>query len=232
MARRELMSIRKKRTRLRLLFVVTLLLFGLPARAGWEVGALLLLAGGLLHALAAGYLTKRRELAVAGPYRFVRNPFYVADFVRDAGVLLACHWRFTYGAFAVWWVAAIYFVVMYGLLIRPRVREKEEPALAGRFGEAYERYRREVPRFLPHPWPARRRGEGGFSWAELHRNRELPRLLGTLVLIPLTYYRWEAFHHDFRWARILDDHGEVGLLVAIPILILLARIPRIRAGRA
>lgn len=226
---------RKKRTRIRLLFVVSVLFFGLPQRTGWETGACLLAAGGLLHAVAAGYLTKNRVLAVGGPYRFVRNPFYVADFLRDLGLLLACHFRFSPQALPVWWMGLVYFAVMFGIVIRGRVLKKEEPELRRHFGAAYTARFRRVPRFVPKLRPEPADPEAGFAFATLHHNREIPRLAFTLGLIVITYYRWEAFYHEFRLPKVLDDHGEIGLIVLLPVLLLLAKLrpeaARLGAGR-
>jgi protein-S-isoprenylcysteine O-methyltransferase Ste14 len=80
-----------------------------------------------------------RQFVAAGPYRWVRNPIYIAAVVivsgeawlfLSAGVLLysgglalACH------------------VIVVGY---------EEPRLRARFGEQYEDYRRAVSRWVPH----------------------------------------------------------------------------------
>jgi protein-S-isoprenylcysteine O-methyltransferase Ste14 len=216
--------LRKQRTRTRLLYVLTLLLLGHPTHDGWEVGLTLLALGAGLHAWAAGYLRKNRVLTAAGPYRFVRNPFYVADFLRDVGILFACHSCLDLAHAPVWIFAALYLTYMFGIVIRRRVLEKEEPELRARFGEAYARYCAEVPRFIPRLRPAPARGDAEFSLATLAHNRELPRLLATLLMIGLTYYRWEAFHHDFRLARMLDDAWELTLFATLPAVLLATKV--------
>jgi protein-S-isoprenylcysteine O-methyltransferase Ste14 len=78
------------------------------------------------------------RLVIAGPYRWVRNPMYVAGVlillgqaaVWEAPALLAY-----LGAF---WLTTHLFVVGY-----------EERALAARFGAEYQRYREHVPRWIP-----------------------------------------------------------------------------------
>lgn len=215
---------RKQRTRIRLFYFVTLLLVGHPTHDGWEVGLLLLALGAGVHAWAAGYLRKNQVLAAAGPYRFVRNPFYVADFLRDLGILFACHSCLHVVHAPVWILAALYLTYMFGIVIHRRVLEKEEPELRARFGESYALYCAEVPRFVPRLWPARRQGDAGFSFATLHRNRELPRLLAMLLMIGLTYYRWEAVHHAFRLAHMLDDAWELALFAALPAVLLATKV--------
>jgi protein-S-isoprenylcysteine O-methyltransferase Ste14 len=79
-----------------------------------------------------------RRLVVAGPYRFVRNPMYVAGLCLLSGESL--WWQapglLVYLAF--FWTAAHLFVIGY-----------EEPALESRFGAEYLQYRSNVPRWLP-----------------------------------------------------------------------------------
>jgi protein-S-isoprenylcysteine O-methyltransferase Ste14 len=217
-------AVRKQRTRIRLFYFVTLLLVGHPTHDGWELGLPLLALGAGLHAWAAGYLRKNQVLTAAGPYRFVRNPFYVADFLRDLGILFACHSCLDVVHAPVWILAGLYLTYMFRIVIRRRVLEKEEPELWAHFGESYARYCAEVPRFVPRLWPAPRRGDAVFSFATLRRNRELPRLLAMLLMIGLTYYRWEAVHHDFRLMHMLDDAWELALFATLPALLLATKV--------
>lgn len=79
-----------------------------------------------------------RELVVAGPYRWVRNPMALAGAAQTAGVGL---WT---GSWVVIALAAAGGVV-WNALIRP----VEEADLAARFGPAYDSYRREVRCWIP-----------------------------------------------------------------------------------
>jgi hypothetical protein len=118
--------VRKQRTRIRLFYFVTVLLVGHPTHDGWELGVGLLALGACLHAWAAGYLRKNQVLAAAGPYRFVRNPFYVADFLRDLGILFACHACLDVVHAPVWILAALYLTYMFPVVIRRRCGERPE----------------------------------------------------------------------------------------------------------
>jgi protein-S-isoprenylcysteine O-methyltransferase Ste14 len=71
-----------------------------------------------------------------GPYRHVRNPLYIGTFLVALGLTLIMSPS-----------GALFIVVAIGLL-QMRLVEVEEPFLAARLGEAYTRYRREVPRWL------------------------------------------------------------------------------------
>jgi protein-S-isoprenylcysteine O-methyltransferase Ste14 len=86
-----------------------------------------------------------QHLVVTGLYRYVRNPMYVSVL----GVVLGQALAFgdarllVYGA--LFWLACHLFVVAF-----------EEPTLARAFKEEFERYRANVPRWLPRitPWQA------------------------------------------------------------------------------
>ncbi|MGW7522181.1 methyltransferase family protein [Streptomyces sp. NPDC054783] len=82
------------------------------------------------------------RLVVSGPYRYVRNPIYVAvvAVLLGQGLLLARPVLFGYAAGA--WVLTWAFVRLY-----------EEPGLERRFGTEYERYRRAVPAWCPRRTP-------------------------------------------------------------------------------
>jgi protein-S-isoprenylcysteine O-methyltransferase Ste14 len=78
------------------------------------------------------------RLVVRGPYRYVRNPMYIAVALMILGMT---RWLLAPGLllyFAAVIVAFHLFVVLY-----------EEPKLRRLFGAAYEGYLRKVPRWLP-----------------------------------------------------------------------------------
>jgi len=87
-----------------------------------------------------------RRLVVRGPYRYVRNPMISGVILILFGeallILSRAHfmWALTFLA-----INAVYIPLF------------EEPQLAGRFGEDYEEYRRNVPRLVPRsrPWESR-----------------------------------------------------------------------------
>ena len=79
-----------------------------------------------------------KHLVIVGPYRFIRNPMYVAVLTIVAGwsVLYASAWLLFYGiALAV----AFHF----------RVRWHEEPWLQGQFGPEWEAYASRTGRWIP-----------------------------------------------------------------------------------
>jgi protein-S-isoprenylcysteine O-methyltransferase Ste14 len=79
-----------------------------------------------------------KELVVRGLYHYVRNPMYLSATLIILGEFLLTGSRGLLLYWAVWFVGANLFVLGY-----------EEPTLRGRFGPVYERYTRDVGRWLP-----------------------------------------------------------------------------------
>jgi len=78
-----------------------------------------------------------KHLVVSGPFRWSRNPIYVAMLV----VLIG--WTVTYWSRAL----AVYTVVMF-VAFHIRTILGEEPRLAREFGDEWRRYARRVPRWI------------------------------------------------------------------------------------
>lgn len=127
---------------------------GLPAV--WNLlGLVAVLAGAvvLLWLMVLGFthgaeLPERVELdwspkilLTRGPYGFSRHPMYLAEGALWFG------WAIFYGSVA---VSIGFMVVCIGAsMLAPR----EERALEAKFGEAYQRYKARVPRWLGSPSP-------------------------------------------------------------------------------
>jgi len=79
-----------------------------------------------------------KELVAHGLYRWVRNPMYVGVLSVVLGEALL------YGAPVLLEFAAVGFAFFHLFVVL-----YEEPTLEAKFGEAYARYRRTVPRWLP-----------------------------------------------------------------------------------
>lgn len=79
-----------------------------------------------------------RQLVIAGPYRYVRNPMYIG-----AGLaLLGAAIFYRSGALALYTGLFLVITHLFVLLY-------EEPALTQTFGDAYQQYRTTVRRWLP-----------------------------------------------------------------------------------
>jgi protein-S-isoprenylcysteine O-methyltransferase Ste14 len=82
-----------------------------------------------------------KEFVVSGPYRFSRNPMALG------GLLVLVGEAVVYYSPSLLGIAFLYGVIVYlnAMLV-------EEPELRERFGEPYEGYLQQVPRFFPNPW--------------------------------------------------------------------------------
>jgi protein-S-isoprenylcysteine O-methyltransferase Ste14 len=81
-----------------------------------------------------------RELVTSGPFAHVRNPLYIGNFVLTYGlvVLSKVDWLL--------WAFPLAFFFQYAAIVA-----WEERVLAESFGQEYERYREEVPAWVPSP---------------------------------------------------------------------------------
>lgn len=115
---------------------------GLPAMLRLATGGLVTVVGlGLAFAAIARLGVAQSSglsggLATGGLYAWSRNPQYLGDVAATAGwmVLTGSRLFLPIGCIAIAWY-----------LLLPRL---EEPWLEQRFGDAYRRYRRRVPRFI------------------------------------------------------------------------------------
>ena len=79
-----------------------------------------------------------RHLVIRGPYRYVRNPMYLAVTVIVLGEALVAR-SLSLGIYwAIWFLGVNLFVIGF-----------EEPTLRRMFGASYEEYTREVGRWIP-----------------------------------------------------------------------------------
>jgi protein-S-isoprenylcysteine O-methyltransferase Ste14 len=86
-----------------------------------------------------------KHLVVTGWYRYVRNPMYVAvvSIIVGQALLFGNVHVLEYGAAA--WLVTHFFVLAY-----------EEPAMRATFGEEYQQFCQNVPRWIPRLTPWRR----------------------------------------------------------------------------
>ncbi len=120
----------------------------------WIGAALIILGSSLFLSLLPRFVRQGRgtpspaaeteHLVVTGAYRFVRNPMYVAvlGILLGEGLLLGS-------------AAVLVFAAAMAVAFALFVRLYEEPRLGQRFGDDYERFRREVPRWIPRLRPHR-----------------------------------------------------------------------------
>jgi protein-S-isoprenylcysteine O-methyltransferase Ste14 len=162
-----------RRIRVPLGFVFAVLYFWL-ARPTWRfisLGAILIVPGLLIRALASGHVRKNEALATSGPYAYTRNPLYLGSLLMGVGFAVAAR---------SWWVG-VALVVMFFAIYLPVIRD-EEAFLRQKFPE-FEEYSRRVPRMLPRIARHSSTGEaGGFSFELYLKHREYNALIGALVM--------------------------------------------------
>jgi protein-S-isoprenylcysteine O-methyltransferase Ste14 len=162
-----------RRIRVPLGFVFAVVYFWL-ARPTWRFiafGAIAIVPGLLIRALASGHVRKNEALATSGPYAYTRNPLYLGSLLIGIGFAVAAR---------SWWVGVV-LVLMFFVIYLP-VIGGEEAFLRQKFPE-FEEYARRVPRMFPRLVPSRSDGEpGGFFFGLYMKHREYNALLGSALL--------------------------------------------------
>jgi protein-S-isoprenylcysteine O-methyltransferase Ste14 len=162
-----------RRIRVPLGFAFAVLYFWL-ARPNWRFiafGAVFIIPGLLIRALASGHVRKNEALATSGPYAYTRNPLYLGSLLMGIGFAIAARS----------WVICAVLVIMFFAIYVPVIRS-EEKFLREKFPE-FEEYARRVPRMLPRITPAVSADEsGGFSFDLYLKHREYNALLGALAM--------------------------------------------------
>lgn len=166
-----------RRIRVPLGFVFAVLYFWL-ARPTWRflaLGALLVVPGLLIRALASGHVRKNEALATSGPYAHTRNPLYLGSLLLGLGFAVAAR---------SWWVGLVLLVMFFAIYL-PVIRGEEE-FLRAKFPE-FEDYAWHVPRMLPRIVPHRSGNQehGEFSMDLYLQHREYNALLGALAMMLL-----------------------------------------------
>jgi protein-S-isoprenylcysteine O-methyltransferase Ste14 len=164
-----------RRIRVPLGFLFAVLYFWL-ARPSWRslaLGAIVVVPGLMIRALASGHVRKNEALATSGPYAYTRNPLYLGSLLMGLGFCAAAR---------SWWVG-VALVVMFFAIYLPVIRD-EEAFLRRTFPE-FEEYARRVPRMLPRftrvP-SAPSKSLAGFSLDLYLKHREYNALLGALAM--------------------------------------------------
>lgn len=140
-----------------------------PDAESMEIGLPVAALGLLLRGWAAGHLAKNENLAVSGPYAYVRNPLYAGTLVAALGIVIACRSI----------PLAVIFATVFLLVYFP-VIELEEQHLRDIF-PAYGEYASRVRRFLPQL--ATNAGSEPFRWKLYFKNEEYKALAGLFLAV-------------------------------------------------
>ncbi len=165
---------RRIRVPLGFLFAVVYFWLARPTWRSMALGAIVVVPGLLIRALASGHVRKNESLATSGPYAYTRNPLYLGSLLIGLGFCVAAR---------SWWVGVV-LVVMFFAIYVPVIRD-EEAFLRRRFPE-FEEYARRVPRMFPRVTPYSiddRDTSARFSMDLYLQHREYNALLGALAML-------------------------------------------------
>jgi hypothetical protein len=178
-----------------------------------------LLLGVWLHTWAKGCLRQNRVVAKMGPYRFVRHPFYLANALIDAALVVMAGWWPLALALPLWWLA-IYIPVI----------RSEERYLTEKFPDEYPDYKRRVPCMIPWRRPLPRTASGcpasgypgdDFRWdnPNIAGGEELPRA-ARILAYPLLFFTIEALRSG--WPACFSDGWNLTGLAGLAMFYVLA----------
>jgi protein-S-isoprenylcysteine O-methyltransferase Ste14 len=151
-------------------FIILMLVYARPTLVSLVVGSCLALAGEAIRfwgVSIAGTETRTTgpvggtHLFIDGPFAYVRNPLYVGNMMMYLGVGIMSNALMPYLVV----LGYGFFLFQYTMIV-----SKEEEYLRGAFGDEYERYVQNVPRFMPRLTPY----EGEHSF---HRGADVLRAL-------------------------------------------------------
>jgi protein-S-isoprenylcysteine O-methyltransferase Ste14 len=178
------------RVRLGYPLAIAVLVLARPTPQSIVIGALVGAIGLSLRAYAAGYLHKKEQLTVAGPYAFTRNPLYVGSSILALGAGLATRSAFSAA------ILLAYFAIVYSIVMR-----REEGELRHFHGAAFDAYAQAVPLFFPRLTPAHLAAAtkpaepGSFSAAQYKKNHEWQAAVGFLLLLAFLLILWRLRPH-------------------------------------
>lgn len=136
-------------------FLLLMVVFASPTVGSMLLGALLVFCGETIRfwgVSIAGSETRTTGavggtyLITNGPFAYVRNPLYLGNIFMYAGIGVMSRALFPWLLIA----AVVWFYFQYSLIVA-----REEEFLSGKFGAAYEQYRKNVGRFFPRLMPYR-----------------------------------------------------------------------------
>jgi protein-S-isoprenylcysteine O-methyltransferase Ste14 len=173
---------------------------------------LLVILGIGLRSLASGFAGRHTRtadiegpsLTTGGPYAFVRNPIYSGSMVLGLGVV---------GLVGSWIMLIPYgmvFALFYFCII-----PAEEQFLLRTFGDQYQRYCDNVPRFFPRLRPWSKAERACFDWkSALGEWRVVLAVVGILLFFVLSSLVSTSLERSDSKKATFDKRGNVNLQVA------------------
>lgn len=133
------------------------------------LGYVLVICGVMGRVYCSVYIGGRKNDVIVreGPFSVVRNPLYVFSFIALVGVGLQS------GMFTLTALLIAAFVMYYKVVV-----DKEEAFLSHKFGESYETYRKEVPRWIPDL----------DQWKEPEHTESMPKFIRRTMLDAAVFF--------------------------------------------
>ena len=184
----------------------------IPAPAAWYAASLIVIGAALYlscvwHFAIVGRGTPGpwdapRQFVAVGPYRWVRNPIYIAALL----VVLGEAWLFLS-------LPLLLYSAAMAILLHLFVMGYEEPTLRRRFGETYEEYHTHCPALDPAPAAGMKETAASFRIGGLKRGENLfppdvdYRPSQTTISRP---FGTKLVEGEYDEIRVLDLSGRVG----------------------
>lgn len=161
-----------------------------PSPATLALGAVPVALGAWTRLWATGHLVKNDELAVGGPYAYLRNPLYLGTLLVATGFAVMA-WN------PLGWIALAAFVAGYFVYYMPYKNRIEGARLEMIYGDAYRRYAVSVPSLLPRltpyrPLRAERPTRSGWHRDRVAENHEMGTQLAVAMGVLLMVARWAS----------------------------------------
>ncbi len=130
-------------------FLLLMVIFAEPSIISMIIGFAIAISGELMRFWGVSWAGSETRttggvggtyLIISGPFAFVRNPLYVGNILLYTGIGIMSWSLFPYLQIA----AILFFAVQYHFIVL-----EEEKFLKEKFGEAYKKYFKNVPRFIP-----------------------------------------------------------------------------------
>jgi protein-S-isoprenylcysteine O-methyltransferase Ste14 len=158
----------------------------------WPLVITIIFVGALIRLWATKHIGRRmpwmkrkgKKLVRTGPYAIVRNPLYIGNIIIASGLSIFSE--------LIWMIPILifYLFILYHLVVL-----YEEKKLLVRWGDKYQAYLIEVPRWIPRLREFNKCKAKGFKWIDSLRS-ELPSLLLLLFGI-FVFFAKEIFSPIF-----------------------------------
>ena len=160
-------------------------------------GSLVMVFGIMIRLWASGYIHKDKEVTTAGPYKLLRHPLYLGNFLAGLGFALLIN---------VWQLVLLYIPIF--LIVYYKKMRLEETYLLGNFGSKYRAYQKTTPLFIPNLAKLIKRDTNRvrFSWQCVFMNREHLNLLGSVLIMIILFYLIDSQFHSrvFSFLKIIQ----------------------------